>query len=479
MKTIIMFLLLCTLIVGCNQQEPKFLTGDETLEITILAPNSSPLGHIEVDLWKSITMKGPPDAGYSSTNEKGVAVFKVPEGEYQVGFNMINFPQDMMYPEKQPVTVNKGIINRKTITLVAKNLEESVKESSETIESPATDSTSEPSDPILLNCINNDGEIESRQMPKGMTDFCVFDDKSECEVNDFYNGYCKKGETEIEKETWTKDPKTIIKDKTSTCSILLKDGTLRMYIMKDGISYIESKDGKSFSAPVKTSINGKVFDPAVVYTQGKFILFYDVISGNEKDETASGQDQLWRAESSDGKTFSTPVKVQDRTSGDKYEVTGVPDVLALPDGRLRIYGTQMHDGINTAVSDDLGKTWKTDGKNLIDPGACDPDVHIENGQYVMYYTITEIPKEYENLPKEEIRKARVETDKIMKATSTDGITWELCKECVIVESTSETKGNRVIDPDYVKLKDGTEIIYFGWMSLDETRIELYRTVKEK
>ena len=102
-----------------QEPQPTFVAGNETLEITILDSNSSPVQNIEVDLWKSENANGPPTAGISETDNSGKALFKVPGGNYLVGFNGLNFPDIFAYPEKSPVSVAKGE-TKKTIILEMK-----------------------------------------------------------------------------------------------------------------------------------------------------------------------------------------------------------------------------------------------------------------------------------------------------------------------------------------------------------------------
>ncbi|MBN2420860.1 hypothetical protein JXB27_01120, partial [Candidatus Woesearchaeota archaeon] len=113
MKKAILILMLI-FVIGCSNSEPTFITGNETLEIELLGPDSLPLSKIEIDLWQKDAVKGPPNAGYIFTDENGIAVFKVPEGEYQIGFNYENFPTNLIYPAKEPIAVGKGM-NKKII----------------------------------------------------------------------------------------------------------------------------------------------------------------------------------------------------------------------------------------------------------------------------------------------------------------------------------------------------------------------------
>ncbi|MCL4417395.1 MAG: DUF4198 domain-containing protein [Actinobacteria bacterium] len=116
-------LLIIAAIVGyfyfTNSQEPKQLIGDETLNIKVTMDNGTPLSKLEVDLWRTGS-NGPPDAGISYTDEQGIVTFKIPEGSYDIGFNMDNFPGNLNYPEKAKVIVDKGIPSSKTILITAK-----------------------------------------------------------------------------------------------------------------------------------------------------------------------------------------------------------------------------------------------------------------------------------------------------------------------------------------------------------------------
>ncbi|MFA5382882.1 MAG: hypothetical protein WC356_06955 [Candidatus Micrarchaeia archaeon] len=111
------FLFSVFLIFGCtNQEQPKFVEGDETLEVTLLDPNNNPISNVEIDLWISQEPNGPPTAGYLITNTEGKVIFQVPEGEYLIGFNQNNFPKEFIDPGKNSVSVKKGE-NQKTIIL--------------------------------------------------------------------------------------------------------------------------------------------------------------------------------------------------------------------------------------------------------------------------------------------------------------------------------------------------------------------------
>lgn len=105
-----------------SSDKPKQLVGDEVLEVKLTIDNGEPLGNIEVDLWKAGS-KGIPNAGYNFTNDEGGVIFHIPEGEYEIGFNMNNFPNNLVYPEKTYILVEKGIPTSKTIVIGVKHEE--------------------------------------------------------------------------------------------------------------------------------------------------------------------------------------------------------------------------------------------------------------------------------------------------------------------------------------------------------------------
>lgn len=99
-----------------NDNSPAFLYGNETLKIKVVDAGNNYVENIEVDLWSAENANGPPTAGISATNNGGIAEFKIPEGNYLIGFNSNNFPGNFVYPEKTGVNVIKGS-NEKTILL--------------------------------------------------------------------------------------------------------------------------------------------------------------------------------------------------------------------------------------------------------------------------------------------------------------------------------------------------------------------------
>lgn len=118
---IVAVLILAAITFWILKQEPQTQTieGEETLEITVTMNNGVPLTNIEVDLWQAGS-QGPPDAGYNFTDSEGIVIFNIPDGEYEIGFNGVNFPENLVFPERTAITVEKGIPASQTILIQAK-----------------------------------------------------------------------------------------------------------------------------------------------------------------------------------------------------------------------------------------------------------------------------------------------------------------------------------------------------------------------
>ncbi len=119
---IVIGIIIIALIIGYfyfkSSQQPKQLTGNEVLEVKVTMDNGVPLSKIEVDLWQAGST-GAPNAGISHTDDDGTAIFNIPEGNYDIGFNLNNFPKNLVYPEKTSILVEKNITAHKTILIKA------------------------------------------------------------------------------------------------------------------------------------------------------------------------------------------------------------------------------------------------------------------------------------------------------------------------------------------------------------------------
>jgi hypothetical protein len=126
-EVMILFLLVILIISGIggyfyfifSSDKPIQLKGDEILEVKVTMNNGVPLDKIEVDLWK-VDSVGPPNAGFNFTNNEGIVIFNIPAGEYEIGFNLNNFPDNLVYPKKTFVVVEKDFPTYITILIDAK-----------------------------------------------------------------------------------------------------------------------------------------------------------------------------------------------------------------------------------------------------------------------------------------------------------------------------------------------------------------------
>lgn len=262
------------------------------------------------------------------------------------------------------------------------------------------------------------------------------------------------------KDNWVRDATFVMKSTTSTCTVKLDDGTLRMYLMKDGkIVYQDSADGKSYGTPVASGITQDsgmfVSNPAVLkIANGKWIMVYEQMPtpADAKQQPAgpATQRNLYSATSTDGKLFTKAGVAIDSAKDDGY-FASVPDLILLPDGKIRLYYVSSGQAISSAISADSGKTWTRESGLRLSDNAVDPDVLLstENGKtkYVMYYSVLSQT-----------------TNQIYKSTSSDGLIWQ---EGVGVLQPS-TSSMTVIDPDVVKIVDNKYLMYFGEASSSGT-----------
>ena len=274
----------------------------------------------------------------------------------------------------------------------------------------------------------------------------------------------KTGEFEI----WRKQKKIVLPDITSTSSLVLPNGSIRCYLSKEGyIHYAESKDGENFGEMVKTTVGSESqesmpFNPCILRLRsGRFMLLYN-----------TGQTRLHLAYSEDGKSFQDRGVVAD-SEKDQYAVVQSVDTVLLPDGRIRLYGSEK--GISTAVSKDGGRTWVTDGFGLIGDRASDPDVHLrEDGTYIMYYLFAA------RVAGVVQKKAMDMKDHIKMAVSKDGLNWKLSDKNIVPP---DITAKIVSDPDYIRQQDKTEIMFFSQSKTtkdkDEGKANLQIAVRDK
>jgi hypothetical protein len=98
----------------------QYLQGNATLKVIILAPDDTPFQNLEVDLWTADAPPGPPNVGIKYTNKDGIVIFNIPPGNYTIGFNFKNFPENFIYPEQIKIEVTEKEVVQKIIKLQRK-----------------------------------------------------------------------------------------------------------------------------------------------------------------------------------------------------------------------------------------------------------------------------------------------------------------------------------------------------------------------
>lgn len=270
--------------------------------------------------------------------------------------------------------------------------------------------------------------------------------------------------TEAPFEMWQKEKGKILSNVTGTSSIVLPDGSLRCYFSEGGyVRYIESKDGKTFGESVATNIgSGDIADsmqnpvnPAVLRMRsGRFLLLYNTGSGIALDRAEDKSTKLNLAYSDDGTLFELGGVVADLEK-DATAVVSDVDLVLLSDGTIRLYGS--NNGVSTAVSKDGGRTWITDGFELLGADASDPDVYIKpDGSYVMYYAVSVNIGQTEKAD-EQKRAESAQIACIKIALSKDGRSWKPMEGKIL---TSDKDKGAVFKPDFVNLANNNGFMYF-------------------
>lgn len=261
-------------------------------------------------------------------------------------------------------------------------------------------------------------------------------------------------------EKWTKSDKLIF-NATSSDTHKLSTGTYRMYLMLDGnIVYSDSSDAINFQTPINTGIteinNRMISNPSVLeISPNNWIMIYEEqpmrkAGQNDGPPGPETQRNLYLATSTDGKTFQKAGIAIDSSKEDNY-FASVPDLVMLPDGRIRMYYVSGGNAIGSAISTDNGQTWKRESGYRLTNNAVDPDVLLKKSgdqtTWVMYYS--------------ELTGAN---NRIYKSTSKDGLNWS---QGVIVLAPN-TSGDTVIDPDVVEIDANHFRMFYGEMAGDST-----------
>lgn len=287
----------------------------------------------------------------------------------------------------------------------------------------------------------------------------------------YYKNFYQKNTSDSEEQSetvkipegWVRGEKMILANTTSSCTIKLGEGSYRMYYMKDGsIVYADSSDALNFSSPISTGIDedsGKMIsNPAVLQLKdGSWVLIYEQApaktqgSSDKNPPGPSNQRNLYLATSSDGKIFSKVGLAIDSSKQDNY-FASVPDLILMPNGKIRMYYVSGGNAIGSAASADNGKTWAKESGYRLSDDAVDPDVLYQQkngkGDWVMYYSVL-----------------TPEDNAIYKSTSEDGINWQ--KGEIVIKPADSSKS--VVDPDVILLSSGKYRMFFGEAGGDSTQ----------
>ena len=240
-------------------------------------------------------------------------------------------------------------------------------------------------------------------------------------------------------------------------SAIIKDDEYWMYYTWDGIELATSTDGLNFANRQNVVKNGPigseqemVTNPTVFrLSDGRYRMIYE---GSKWAEDEMGKRyqtdrKLYSAVSIDAKMWEKEwgVRFWDYGDGKPGEIfTSVPDVIKLPDGRLRMYYTRGATSA-TALSSDEGLTWtKETNLELFRKVAIDLDiVLLDDGTYKLFFTT--FADEF-----------GFGEQWVMSASSTDGVNFVIDEGKLIEPNTS---GGLVTDPDVIKIDNGYRMYY--------------------
>lgn len=270
-------------------------------------------------------------------------------------------------------------------------------------------------------------------------------------------------------EIWAAEAGTRVAFVASACTIVLPDGTFRMYMPGGGTA--TSADGLTWGFVTKITLpESETFGGSVLrMSDGTFVMLYE--AGRTISSLTGGK--FFRATSTDGVKFTKTSGTG--TTGAVFEPSGtttlisVPDLIVLPDGRWRMYFVGS-DGnrMESAVSSDLGMSWSKEG--LIEIAGMessrtqvDPDViRLASGGYRLYFTAPTSGRSLSN-------------KRIYSATSADGRTFLLDagERIGVADGTADN-----VDPDVVALPNGKLRMYYGFKSGTQLNYDLKSAITQ-
>jgi len=268
----------------------------------------------------------------------------------------------------------------------------------------------------------------------------------------------------------------------SSNTIRLDDGSYRMYYTGEGIMVADSADGKTFTnkrvaldqatvQAVFSDITQISNSTIIKLNNGTYRMIFEGRIGDDR--------RLYSATSADGLTnWTVESGVRLEATGDGPNIfTSVPEIIKLPDGRLRIY---YCTGLKTssAVSSDEGLTWTKEGAIKLNKkvsSLVDADVTKIGKKYVLLFA--NLPNAGGDGGKGKGKKsgkgaASDKYQRIYRAYSTDGRNFKYSGMVV------SAKNKHVMDPDMVKIagKNKYRIYFSYWKTETSTNIlsALYR-----
>lgn len=268
----------------------------------------------------------------------------------------------------------------------------------------------------------------------------------------------KSWEGQLPGGDWVKESGIRVSDGVSSCTIMLSDNTYRMYYTgMGGILSAVSSDGLTWTKESGIRIEPGANPAIIMLDNSSYRMIYDVREGEPPNAV------LWfvSAISTDGLTWEEESGIRLESEGaPDYGAISVPDIIELPDGRHRMYyvGDMFNKGpegyqntIRCAISSDNGWTWERETISGIPPQCMDPDViMLPDGTYRMFYTASLHGKWPGNLH-------------VYSTISSDSLTWTK-EEGVRLAPGGTYDTALCLDPDVVKLPDGTYRMYYSGQS---------------
>jgi predicted GH43/DUF377 family glycosyl hydrolase len=258
----------------------------------------------------------------------------------------------------------------------------------------------------------------------------------------FLMGGCAEQPSMVEKENFTAQLPVTPEAQTSA--------PLSKPLLQTGEEAEEEPEQVAAGLPWKyggVAIPGRYADAEVVYIgNGRYRMYYSA-----EPEVPGFEGQVYSAVSQDGVTWM-------EEKGIRMKWATFPSVIALPDGRYRMY-FQNGGVIRSALSSD-GLSWNMEagvrvdtaneaGLNLDNVAA--PTVIEEGGSYIMVYRGTINQKYPAKVPNDN-------TQLLLWATSKDGLTFK--REGIALDSRNQVFMGMMDGPEFIRWDDGSLRLYF-------------------